>query len=866
MNNTLQKLLLPAVWLIGIISFISLSIELFLFQIADYNVYRVLTISFPDLLILILILTVQYLLMKSVPFHINAIWQASGKGKNNRYFLIILALFGSGVYALLPSQFPFWIFFVLLGVLILFTIGINYWAENPFHKVIFLLLFGAGLNSSLIFWMHEESNAGRKISYAQQLAERQDTIAENILFDFAELGKNLPSDFDKNDFWEKQWIQNAYLNSNYSIIIEEFIADATTVYYQPILTIDAASIPVYTIFSRTNYTINFKQKTDFRRSIYTQNKPFKNLKDLNSFQFAVIDKSKIVLSNSHAFDPYILDIKLPPIGEGEKIELEGFDVLAYRHAQEVFVLIGEPLSEVQVWMSNFAFFFSLLLSIAILIKIISLLLLRQKIIDSWQELPIQFRIQIILMAITCALFFIIATTTFFFLHQNNLSISHERQVYISETLREEILEEQEQYGWNLEDFSIDFLAELAYRNQCDIDFFRPDGTLINNSFATAQNNTDTISINKNILQQIKQNFSLILVERQYAKATNEPYLRTYFGIFQEDELEGIASVSSFESEIGTSPYIPIVMVKLLNVYVFLLLLSWGGGLLLIGLLTQPLELLANRLSNFKLGEVNEKLHWKGEDAIGQLIAEYNKMVDKVETTTKELIRSEREGAWQVMAQQIAHEINNKLTPLCLNIQFLTRLVDGLNPKESETIQRITMGLEEKIDGLSKTATQFQLFAKLDTPEVQPIELKRYIQQFLNKYKPQESIQYELFIDLEEGQETVINIDTRHLQEVLNNIVSNAEHSIPENRKGMIALKLKKNNSHIIIEIEDNGKGIDANIIENIFDPKFSVISSQTGLGLPICKRIIEFYNGDLTFKTTIDEGTSFIITFPFSKK
>jgi len=102
-------------------------------------------------------------------------------------------------------------------------------------------------------------------------------------------------------------------------------------------------------------------------------------------------------------------------------------------------------------------------------------------------------------------------------------------------------------------------------------------------------------------------------------------------------------------------------------------------------LTKPLELLASRLSNFKLGKKNEKLTWKGDDAIGQLITEYNKMVDKIELTTQDLIRSEREGAWQIMAQQIAHEINNKLTPLRLNTQFLSRIVDSLSPVESETI-------------------------------------------------------------------------------------------------------------------------------------------------------------------------------------
>ena len=63
------------------------------------------------------------------------------------------------------------------------------------------------------------------------------------------------------------------------------------------------------------------------------------------------------------------------------------------------------------------------------------------------------------------------------------------------------------------------------------------------------------------------------------------------------------------------------------------------------------------------------------------------MVDVVEQATKELVKNEREGAWQVMAQQIAHEINNPLTPLKLNIQFLTRLLNdpnSINPESTKT--------------------------------------------------------------------------------------------------------------------------------------------------------------------------------------
>lgn len=821
-------------------------------------------ISFKDSCYLILILTLQYLLLRNAAFYTNRLWETLKSIKNGEYLLIPISLISFGLFAWIPSQIPAWIFWIILGSLVVFSSLRRRWIRGPFYKFISLLLFGAMLNGSLIFWMHEEANAGRHLRYAQQLAEKQDTIAENILLEFSELEKSIPEGTNVYDFWEKQWLGNPYLSSNYYFNLISNIPDSNAILYQPILFLDDESAPIYNINFPEKYTLAFKLNADFRRSIYSSNQDFKNLKNLQHFQFAVVNQSKIILSNTHAFDSHIFDVELPEVGKGEKVNVQGFDVLAYHHSDDVYVLIGEPLSEFQVWMSNFGFLFTLLLGVAILMEILRLLIKGKKLIPYWQELPIQSRIQIILIAITCALFFIIAMTTFVFLHQNNFDISYERQLYTSETLKDEILKELEQRGWQLDDFDKYLLLDLANSKHCDIDFYNPQRQLMLSSFASSQNSPSPNTIDDEILNRIKKNPSLTIVQRQNTVYENESYLRSYFGVFDNIGFQGIVTISSFESDIGTAPYIPIVMVKLLNVYVFLLLITWGAGLLLINLLTRPLELLASRLSNFKLGKQNKKLDWKGDDAIGQLISEYNTMVDQVEETTQILMRNEREEAWQIMAQQIAHEINNKLTPLKLIVQFLEQRVNHLDSNESESIKQITRGLLGKIENLSKVAAQFKLFAKLETPKIELIELNPFLEQFLFHHQRKEGFQY-LFDSSENNTQLAIHMDIHHFNEVFNNIISNAENSITDEREGIISLRLKEDDNNAIIEIEDNGKGIDLDVIQNIFDPKFSVNSSQTGLGLPICKKIVDFYNGEIHFKTMDPTGTCVVISFPKAK-
>ena len=861
MSNTNRSLLLATTGLFCIVIFISWSLNVFLFHLSDYNVYRVLDLSFSSFFFLVLILIVQYVLLKWVYRLVNEVGKTVQSYKIFALLLLFFTGMGLGIAQLIPINLPFWIYPIVLVALCGYTFFIKWLNAETFQKAIYLLLFGAMLNSSLIFWMHEEANEGRHLEYAKQLAERKDLIAENQLNQLVALNNVDTTKIKDRHYWEKVWLNDPYLSSNYQLDLHQSRNDSSAVFYQPILRFEEEYIPIYWIYFPEDYALSFTLNVDFRRSVYTANKPYKNLENLDNYQFAVVNHSDIVLSNTHAFDLNILDAPLPPIGTGKKIKWQEHDLVVYHHAADVYVFIGEPLSEIAVWISNFAFIFSVFIGIAVFMEVGNLLFFQKNLFSFWQKLPIQFQIQTVLLSLTLLMFFIIAATTFYFLHENNLDVSYERQLYISETLRKEIIEEVEQNAWGLADFKVRLLAELADRQQCDIDFYDTKGQLIVTSHASAKNSLAPDSIKLAIQTQIRKNVATILVHG--LKKGKESIFRTYFGVSIGKELQGFVAINSFESATGTAQDIPIIMSKLLDVYVFLLLLTISAGFLLILLLTNPLKLLSKHLSNFKLGHQNEKLNWGGDGVIGQLIQEYNKMVETVEQTTKELMLSEREGAWQIMAQQIAHEINNPLTPIRLNIQFLNRILETEQPIEVERVKRITDSLVERVDYLSKVANQFQLFAKLDTPESQPLALKEFLSQFSDTFQTDKKQGYQFLWanELEATSNPIIQIDPHHLEQVLQNIIQNAEKAIEEKANGFISLRLTMEEGKAIIEIEDNGTGIDSNLMDIIFEPKFSTNSSQTGLGLPICRRIVEFYSGHLSFTTEKEKGTCFKIAF-----
>ena len=102
-------------------------------------------------------------------------------------------------------------------------------------------------------------------------------------------------------------------------------------------------------------------------------------------------------------------------------------------------------------------------------------------------------------------------------------------------------------------------------------------------------------------------------------------------------------------------------------------------------------------------------------------------------------------------------------------------------------------------------------------------------------------------------------DREQMRRVLINLLKNAEQSIPEGRQGVIRITVRKKEGKVEIRIRDNGQGIPENLREKIFQPNFTTKSSGMGLGLAICKRIIESMGGEIGFVSEVGVGTEFFI-------
>ncbi len=107
-------------------------------------------------------------------------------------------------------------------------------------------------------------------------------------------------------------------------------------------------------------------------------------------------------------------------------------------------------------------------------------------------------------------------------------------------------------------------------------------------------------------------------------------------------------------------------------------------------------------------------------------------------------------------------------------------------------------------------------------------------------------------------------DRMHITRVLNNLIKNAIQSISPDKKGQVDVYLFKQDNYAKVRVSDNGIGIPPDLQEKVFKPYFTTKGAGTGLGLVICKNIVEAAKGKIYFETKEGKGTDFYIELPLS--
>jgi signal transduction histidine kinase len=304
-----------------------------------------------------------------------------------------------------------------------------------------------------------------------------------------------------------------------------------------------------------------------------------------------------------------------------------------------------------------------------------------------------------------------------------------------------------------------------------------------------------------------------------------------------------------------------VIVALVNIYALLILFAIFVAIVISNQISKPLELIREKLSKVNLDKHNETISYEGNDELGQLVAEYNRMVVELAESANKLAQSQRQIAWREMAKQIAHEIKNPLTPIKLNLQYLIRAKKNNQPDWDSMFDKFSDSLIDQINTLSNIATEFSNFAKMPVGQFKHIVLNGIVNDAVSLFSAYPNIYLEKSIPAEE---ISIYADKEQISRVFVNLIKNAVQAIGRRDDGHLRVSVVKSEPNVRVIIEDNGMGISEDVAEKIFTPNFTTKSGGMGLGLAISKGIVEVVGGSIWFETTPGLGTKFFVQLPIS--
>lgn len=233
---------------------------------------------------------------------------------------------------------------------------------------------------------------------------------------------------------------------------------------------------------------------------------------------------------------------------------------------------------------------------------------------------------------------------------------------------------------------------------------------------------------------------------------------------------------------------------------------------------------------------------------------------------KELETKNRMAALGEMAGGLAHQLRNSMGAIT---GYSTLLKKRLQ-KNGIEVGSITALIQEATE-TERLVEKFLQFARPLALTPERTSLEQLVSQVIEAFRTRAGYDKVEFSFTSKGEETVAEVDTLLIKQVLTNLIENAIHAY-EGKPGLVEIALKKCDenisrkqrvtSDICLEVKDYGCGIPEEDLDKIFTPFFSSRPSGTGLGLPLARKIIDLHQGSLTVVSEVGKGTTFTITLP----
>ncbi|HEY6879153.1 MAG TPA: ATP-binding protein [Polyangiales bacterium] len=284
-----------------------------------------------------------------------------------------------------------------------------------------------------------------------------------------------------------------------------------------------------------------------------------------------------------------------------------------------------------------------------------------------------------------------------------------------------------------------------------------------------------------------------------------------------------------------------------------------GALLLYAFIThQPvddavlreIEVAAERIAK---GDLTTQIGLRPGGRADQTFRTFDRMTAELAEMRKKLGDAERAAAFQDIAQRIAHEIKNPLSPIQLSIETLRKAYAKRAPEFDEIFDESTRAILEEVRRMERIVREFSEFARLPKAKPGLLELGALAADTLALYEPDD-----VRVEVIHPMPSMVRVDREQIAQVLVNLVQNAIDAARSAREPRVEVHVEGNMLHV----DDNGPGIPVSERERVFEPYFTTKQQGTGLGLAIVKRIIQEHGGSIRIDTSPLGGARVTLRLP----
>jgi PAS domain S-box-containing protein len=261
--------------------------------------------------------------------------------------------------------------------------------------------------------------------------------------------------------------------------------------------------------------------------------------------------------------------------------------------------------------------------------------------------------------------------------------------------------------------------------------------------------------------------------------------------------------------------------------------------------------------------------WTDDTGAGQGFLGLASDQSKCHKFQEDLVRIDRLTEMGRMAASIVHDLKNPLSIINQAAGWGKAVVEdakGIKRADKDELNKVFSEIEEQTSRCRSITNQILDFVRDSETEVKEFSLQEFIRDTLRYVEPE--LKYPQIQVTTDMPERPVNVhsDYKLLQQVMVNILSNAIHAVREQQEGSgsLHISLQEHNAHWHIQITDSGSGIPDHIQEHIFELFYTTKpeGKGTGLGLPICRRIMNRLGGSIWFESQKGSGTTFYLTIP----